>query len=129
MLIMTIFYYVMYLNAECCLELSIDILVLIPTSFCAESEFIKLQVLSPIGIPSKSSPICQAQVSLNCSFCLYVLLMVLVGLIRSLLSLLLYHAGKATCLKFGPDAKYIAVGSMDRNLRIFGLPEEDQSES
>ncbi|CAH9095177.1 unnamed protein product [Cuscuta epithymum] len=30
--------------------------------------------------------------------------------------------GKATCLKFGPDAKYIAVGSMDRNLRIFGLP-------
>ncbi|KAJ8539694.1 hypothetical protein K7X08_013946 [Anisodus acutangulus] len=37
--------------------------------------------------------------------------------------------GKATCLKFGPDAKYIAVGSMDRNLRIFGLPGEDQSES
>ncbi|KAK6772902.1 hypothetical protein RDI58_028140 [Solanum bulbocastanum] len=37
--------------------------------------------------------------------------------------------GKATSLKFGPDAKYIAVGSMDRNLRIFGLPEEDQSES
>nr|GMD59795.1 pre-mRNA-processing factor 19 [Ipomoea batatas] len=33
--------------------------------------------------------------------------------------------GKATCLKFGPDAKYIAVGSMDRNLRIFGLPQED----
>ncbi|VFQ85430.1 unnamed protein product [Cuscuta campestris] len=30
--------------------------------------------------------------------------------------------GKATCLKFGLDAKYIAVGSMDRNLRIFGLP-------
>ncbi|XAR48930.1 hypothetical protein NMG60_11031921 [Bertholletia excelsa] len=33
--------------------------------------------------------------------------------------------GKATCVKFGPDAKYIAVGSMDRNLRIFGLPGED----
>ncbi|KAK6138766.1 hypothetical protein DH2020_027494 [Rehmannia glutinosa] len=33
--------------------------------------------------------------------------------------------GKATSVKFGPDAKYIAVGSMDRNLRIFGLPEED----
>ncbi|KAF7837423.1 Pre-mRNA-processing factor 19 [Senna tora] len=33
--------------------------------------------------------------------------------------------GKATCVKFGPDAKYIAVGSMDRNLRIFGLPSED----
>ncbi|XP_059653023.1 pre-mRNA-processing factor 19-like [Cornus florida] len=30
--------------------------------------------------------------------------------------------GRATCIKFGPDAKYIAVGSMDRNLRIFGLP-------
>ncbi|XP_015088133.1 pre-mRNA-processing factor 19 [Solanum pennellii] len=36
--------------------------------------------------------------------------------------------GKATCLKFGPDAAYIAVGSMDRNLRIFGLPGEDQME-
>ncbi|XP_041001982.1 pre-mRNA-processing factor 19-like [Juglans microcarpa x Juglans regia] len=33
--------------------------------------------------------------------------------------------GKATCAKFGPDAKYMAVGSMDRNLRIFGLPGED----
>ncbi|KAL6532448.1 E3 ubiquitin-protein ligase prp19 [Orobanche gracilis] len=32
--------------------------------------------------------------------------------------------GKATCVKFGPDAKYIAVGSMDRNLRIFGKPED-----
>ncbi|KAG7996612.1 hypothetical protein I3843_01G169500 [Carya illinoinensis] len=33
--------------------------------------------------------------------------------------------GKATCARFGPDAKYMAVGSMDRNLRIFGLPGED----
>ncbi|KAM3326842.1 pre-mRNA-processing factor 19 [Capsicum chacoense] len=36
--------------------------------------------------------------------------------------------GKATCLKFGPDASYVAVGSMDHNLRIFGLPVEDQME-
>ncbi|KAL3828293.1 hypothetical protein ACJIZ3_017095 [Penstemon smallii] len=33
--------------------------------------------------------------------------------------------GKVTSVKFGPDAKYIAVGSMDRHLRIFGLPDED----
>ncbi|XP_018449448.1 LOW QUALITY PROTEIN: pre-mRNA-processing factor 19 homolog 1-like [Raphanus sativus] len=36
--------------------------------------------------------------------------------------------GKATCVKFGPDAKYVAVGSMDRNLRIFGLPSTDSTE-
>ncbi|CAN1279100.1 Pre-mRNA-processing factor 19 homolog 2, partial [Linum perenne] len=37
--------------------------------------------------------------------------------------------GKATCVRFGPDAKYLSVGSMDRNLRIFGLPaEEDASQ-
>ncbi|XVE65769.1 hypothetical protein DITRI_Ditri08aG0026200 [Diplodiscus trichospermus] len=35
--------------------------------------------------------------------------------------------GKATCVKFGPDARYLAVGSMDRNLRIFGLPEDNAS--
>ncbi|OMO86569.1 hypothetical protein CCACVL1_09553 [Corchorus capsularis] len=35
--------------------------------------------------------------------------------------------GKATSVKFGPDASYLAVGSMDRNLRIFGLPENDVS--
>lgn len=34
-------------------------------------------------------------------------------------------SGKNTCVKFGSDSKYIAVGSMDRNLRIFGLPGED----
>ncbi|KAG8088651.1 hypothetical protein GUJ93_ZPchr0010g9326 [Zizania palustris] len=34
--------------------------------------------------------------------------------------------GKVTNVKFGADAKYIAVGSMDRNLRIFGLPGDDQ---
>ncbi|CAI0383122.1 unnamed protein product [Linum tenue] len=33
--------------------------------------------------------------------------------------------GRATCVRFGPDAKYLAVGSMDRNLRIFGMPDED----
>ncbi|CAM8921210.1 unnamed protein product [Rhodiola kirilowii] len=37
--------------------------------------------------------------------------------------------GKVTSVKFGPDAKYLAVGSMDRNLRIFGLPVEDNSDS
>ncbi|KAJ6817044.1 pre-mRNA-processing factor 19 [Iris pallida] len=37
--------------------------------------------------------------------------------------------GKVTCAKFGGDAKYIAVGSMDRNLRIFGLPRTESEES
>ncbi|XP_010542962.1 PREDICTED: pre-mRNA-processing factor 19 homolog 1-like [Tarenaya hassleriana] len=37
--------------------------------------------------------------------------------------------GKATCVKFGPDAKYIAVGSMDRNLRIFGLPGDENTDA
>ncbi|XP_047953847.1 pre-mRNA-processing factor 19-like [Salvia hispanica] len=39
--------------------------------------------------------------------------------------------GKILSVKFGPDAKYVAVGSMNRNLRVFGLPEEndDQSET
>ncbi|RLN41133.1 hypothetical protein C2845_PM01G40620 [Panicum miliaceum] len=36
--------------------------------------------------------------------------------------------GKVTSVKFGADAMYIAVGSMDRNLRIFGLPGDDQME-
>ncbi|GJN29223.1 hypothetical protein PR202_gb17423 [Eleusine coracana subsp. coracana] len=34
--------------------------------------------------------------------------------------------GKVTSLKFGAEAKYIAVGSMDHNLRIFGLPRCEQ---
>ena len=34
-------------------------------------------------------------------------------------------SGKASCVKFGPDAKYLAVELMDRNLSIFGLPSED----
>ncbi|KAF3328107.1 pre-mRNA-processing factor 19-like protein [Carex littledalei] len=33
--------------------------------------------------------------------------------------------GKVTSVKFGADAKYMAVGSMDRNLRIFGLPGDE----
>ncbi|OVA02324.1 WD40 repeat [Macleaya cordata] len=37
--------------------------------------------------------------------------------------------GKATSVKFGPDAKYMTVGSMDRNLRIFGLPGDAAEES
>ncbi|KQK23734.1 pre-mRNA-processing factor 19 [Brachypodium distachyon] len=36
--------------------------------------------------------------------------------------------GKVTSVKFGTDAKYVAVGSMDRNLRIFGLPGDEQME-
>ncbi|CAE6026979.1 unnamed protein product [Arabidopsis arenosa] len=35
--------------------------------------------------------------------------------------------GKATCVKFGPDAQYVAVGSMDHNLRIFGLPGDEKA--
>ncbi|TYI29234.1 hypothetical protein ES332_A05G302300v1 [Gossypium tomentosum] len=34
---------------------------------------------------------------------------------------------RATCVKFGSDAKYLAVGSMDRNLCMFGVPEGDAS--
>ncbi|KAJ4907179.1 Pre-mRNA-processing factor 19-like protein 2 [Raphanus sativus] len=35
--------------------------------------------------------------------------------------------GKATCVKFGSDARYIAVGSMDSNLRIFGIPNDEKA--
>lgn len=31
-------------------------------------------------------------------------------------------ADRITSVKFGVDAKYLAVGTMDRNLRVFGLP-------
>ncbi|CAD6230311.1 unnamed protein product [Miscanthus lutarioriparius] len=34
--------------------------------------------------------------------------------------------GKVTSLKFGADANYIVVGSMVYNLRIFGLPGDEQ---
>lgn len=37
-------------------------------------------------------------------------------------------SGKVSSVKFGPDAKYMVVGSMDRNLRLFGLPEADSTE-
>jgi pre-mRNA-processing factor 19 len=40
----------------------------------------------------------------------------------------LSFAGKVTSVKFGTDAKYVAVGSMDRNLRIFGLPGDERME-
>ncbi|KAI3868846.1 hypothetical protein MKW92_030223, partial [Papaver armeniacum] len=36
--------------------------------------------------------------------------------------------GKATSVKFGPNAQYLTVGSMDRNLRIFGLPGDSAEE-
>ncbi|KAF3550142.1 hypothetical protein DY000_02001764 [Brassica cretica] len=35
--------------------------------------------------------------------------------------------GKATCVKFGSDARYIAVTSMDSNLRIFGIPSDERA--
>ncbi|CAN6807395.1 unnamed protein product [Brassica oleracea] len=35
--------------------------------------------------------------------------------------------GKATCVKFGSGARYIAVGSMDSNLRIFGIPSDERA--
>lgn len=38
-------------------------------------------------------------------------------------------AGKVTSVRFGPDASYLAVGSSDRNLRIFGAPPTATSES
>ncbi|KAG6514325.1 hypothetical protein ZIOFF_024678 [Zingiber officinale] len=37
-------------------------------------------------------------------------------------------AGKITSVKFGADARYMAVGSMDRNLRIFGIPGNERED-
>lgn len=45
-----------------------------------------------------------------------------------LLNISTQYAGKVSCVKFGADAKYMAVGSMDRNLRIFGLPGDESEE-
>ena len=44
------------------------------------------------------------------------------------INVVVYFAGKVTSVKFGTDAKYVAVGSMDRNLRIFGLPGDEAME-
>ncbi|KAF3507356.1 hypothetical protein F2Q69_00001566 [Brassica cretica] len=48
---------------------------------------------------------------------------------RSALVVLLIEKSpcKATCVKFGSDARYIAVGSMDSNLRIFGIPSDERA--
>ncbi|PWA53578.1 dynamin related protein 5A [Artemisia annua] len=34
-------------------------------------------------------------------------------------------SGKINSVRFGPDAKYLLVGYMDRNIQLFGLPKED----
>jgi pre-mRNA-processing factor 19 len=57
-----------------------------------------------------------------------IFIIIISGFLRVNPRCLIYSAvtsGKATCAKFGTNAKYVAVGSMDRNLRIFGLPGED----
>ena len=80
-------------------------------------------MLNQNGIVSKLSLICLAQVFFSFSTYLYNLwLLVVIPLCFTYSALI---SGKASCVKFGPDAKYLAVGSMDRNLRIFGLPSED----
>ena len=81
-------------------------------------------MLNQNGIVSKLSQICLAQVFLFFLFSyFYNLWLFVVSPLSFTYSALI--SGKASCVKFGPDAKYLAVGSMDRNLRIFGLPRED----
>ena len=79
-------------------------------------------MLNQTGIVSKLFLICLAQVFSVPSY-FYSLLVLLVSPCGFIYYALI--SGKASCVKFGPDAKYLAVGSMDRNLRIFGLPSED----
>lgn len=81
-------------------------------------------MLNQNGIVSKLSLICLAQVFFfSFSTYFYNLWLLVVSPLCFTYSALI--SGKASCVKFGPDAKYLAVGSMDRNLRIFGLPSED----
>ena len=85
--------------------------------------FTRLQMWNLNGTVSKLFLIYLEQV---CSVLVYFFFMLCFMFLQSLIrSLYLFFPGKATCVKFGPDSKYIAVGSMDRNLRIFGLPSED----
>lgn len=100
---------------------------------CTFAECSKLPVSNQNGTLSKLSLICLAQVIfllLTCQFFVVVVLELVWHSFHFDLFFLLdwqfcLVLGKATSVKFGPDAKYIAVGSMDRNLRIFGLPGND----
>lgn len=47
----------------------------------------------------------------------------LTEIIKAITFLYFWRTGKVTSIRFGPDASYLAVGSSDRNLRIFGAPE------
>lgn len=77
---------------------------------------------NPNGTVSKHYQICQEQVKFLMSMCYR---LICVQHIRTVVLIMIFwvvYAGKVTCAKFGPDARYLAVGSMDRNLRMFGLP-------